>query len=218
MPGKQAKRRLTRKEKINQVAAIVESAKKATNLLSSLPEWTTYKKHDLDLKVEYKNISDLLPEETKKVFDLLKTNMETIYENSDWGWQDNSKLEELTQEDARFLIVRDSTDNIVGFSHFQFDMENNYPILYCYELQVESAIQRKGVGKHLMSILTLIAYKFKMVKILLTVFKNNSAGMNFYRNSLRFGRDESCPYDEEEKCYLILRKSIDKAEISNIKC
>ncbi|GFY57434.1 n-alpha-acetyltransferase 40 [Trichonephila inaurata madagascariensis] len=216
MPG--AKRRLTRKEKITQSAAIVDSAKKATDLLSFLPEWTTYKKHDLDLKVEYKSAPDLSSEDTKTIFDLLKINMESFYNKSDWGWEDNFKLEELTHKDARFLIVRDSTDKIVGFSHFRFDMESNYPILYCYELQIENAIQRKGIGKHLMSILTLIAYKFKLVKILLTVFKDNTAGLNFYRNSLHFGRDESCPYDEEGKCYLILRKSVDKTEISNLKC
>ncbi|GFU20192.1 n-alpha-acetyltransferase 40 [Nephila pilipes] len=219
MPGKQrAQRRLTRKEKIAQVFAVVESAKQATDLLSSLPDWTTYKKHDLDLKIEYKSVSEILPECTKEIFDLLKTNMEYFYEKSDWGWHDDNKLEELVHEDARFLIVRDSTDKIVGFSHFRFDTESNYPVLYCYELQIDSAIQRKGIGKHLMNILTLIAYKFKLVKILLTVFKNNTAGLSFYRDSLRFGRDESCPYDEEGKCYLILRKSVDKAEISKIKC
>ncbi|KAF8787471.1 N-alpha-acetyltransferase 40 like protein [Argiope bruennichi] len=219
MPGKQrSKPRLTRKEKKAQVSALVESAKEATNLLSSLTEWTTYKKHGLDLKIEYKNSSDLLPTELKQIFNLLKTNMQHLYENSEWGWNEDAKSEELTDKDARYLIVKDSNDEIVGFSHFRFDVEVNYPLLYCYELQISSNIQRKGLGKHLMNILSLLAYKFKLVKILLTVFKDNTAGLNFYRDSLGFGRDESCPYDEEEKCYLILRKSIDKEEISKIKC
>ncbi|GIY27286.1 n-alpha-acetyltransferase 40 [Caerostris extrusa] len=218
MPGKQrAKPRLTRKEKKAQVSALVESAKGAADLLSSLPEWTTYTKHDLDLKIEYKNSSDLLPTDLDQIFDLLKQNMKDLYENSEWGWNEDDKLEELKDKDARYLIARDPTHKIVGFSHFRFDVEVNYPLLYCYELQIDSQVQRKGLGRHLMSILTLLAYKFKLLKILLTVFKDNAAGLNFYRDKLSFGRDETCPYDEEEKCYLILRKSVDKEEVSKIK-
>ncbi|KAG8200211.1 hypothetical protein JTE90_024990 [Oedothorax gibbosus] len=151
-----------------------------------------------------------------ELFSLLKANMELLYENTDWGWKDDAKLNELTHKDARFLIVRDTNQKIVGFSHFRFDVEQNLPILYCYELQIDDAYQRKGIGRHMMNILSLLAYEYKFVKIVLTVFKNNLVGINFYMNSLMFKKDSTCPFAEEGKCYMILRKSIDKAEISAI--
>jgi len=108
-------------------------------------------------------------------------------------------------------------EKIIAFTHFRFEVEVNHPILYCYELQISEEIQRKGLGKYLMNILLLLAYKFKLVKILLTVFTNNIPALDFYMKSLGFRRDETCPYEEERKCYIILSKCLDKNLISDIK-
>jgi GNAT superfamily N-acetyltransferase len=37
-----------------------------------------------------------------------------------------------------------------------FEVEDGAPLAYCYELQLEAAAQRKGLGKHLMQLLELI--------------------------------------------------------------
>ncbi|XP_015929474.1 N-alpha-acetyltransferase 40 [Parasteatoda tepidariorum] len=218
MPGRQRpKPRLTKKGKKAQILALVNAAKLATNLLDDLKEWTTYNKHDMNLKVSFSNAKDLKTEEVNQIFDLLQKNMKDLYDKSDWGWNADEKMSELTSDEARFLVVKDSEDKLVGFTHFQFDVETNYPVLYCYELQIESDYQRKGLGRFLMNILTLIAFKFKLVKVMLTVFTNNRAGINFYLKALQFRRDETSPYEEEERCYIILCKFVDKNEVSNIK-
>lgn len=217
MPGKQPK--LSKKEKKAQFLGIVKSANAIPDLISHLKmqKWTEFKKHGLDLKIESRNSESLSFEEMNDIFCLLKANMEQLYENTDWGWKDDVKLAELSHKDARYLIVRDLNRKIVGFSHFRFDVEQNLPILYCYELQIHDDYQRKGLGRHMMNILSLFAFEFKLLKIVLTVFKNNLVGINFYMNSLLFKKDATCPFAEEAKCYMILRKSIDKAEISAIK-
>jgi hypothetical protein len=38
----------------------------------------------------------------------------------------------------------------------RFDLEDDVPVVYCYELQLEEAAQRKGLGKFLMQLLELI--------------------------------------------------------------
>lgn len=44
---------------------------------------------------------------------------------------------------------------------------------FSYELQLETTVQRKGLGKFMMQILELIAFKNNMRKIVLTVLKHN---------------------------------------------
>lgn len=217
MPGKQPK--LSKKEKKAHMLGLVKSANSITDLLTHLQmdKWTEFIKNGLVLRIESTNSESIGSKDMNDIFCLLKANMEALYENTDWGWKDDVKLTELTHKDARFLIVRDLNEKIVGFSHFRFDVEQNLPILYCYELQIHDDYQRQGLGRHMMNILSIFAFEFKLLKIVLTVFRNNLVGINFYMNSLLFKKDATCPFAEEAKCYMILRKSIDKAEINAIK-
>lgn len=103
-------------------------------------------------------------------FDLLKLNMQAMYEASaDWGWDDKKKMAELTHPDARFLVATipttqkdsDSVDEpsstqdetiqrkVCAFVHFRFCIEGEDPVLYVWEIQVGAAARRKGLGKRL---------------------------------------------------------------------
>ncbi|XP_054710819.1 N-alpha-acetyltransferase 40-like [Uloborus diversus] len=218
MPGKQqAKPRLTRREKKAQISGLIKTANESKDLLSHIQPWTIFKDHGLDLKIECARSKEIESSTFNEIFNLLKNNMQVLYEKSDWGWDETQKMEELQDENARFLLAKDCDGKLVGFSHFRFDIEEHQPILYCYELQIYPEIQRKGVGKHMMDMLFLIAYHFKLVKIVLTVFKHNSAGIDFYMKALTFRYDETCPKEEEEKCYVIFCKFVDKSELQKIK-
>lgn len=46
-----------------------------------------------------------------QLMDLLRENMKEHYEASGWGWNEKKKLRELKDEDARFIILRDASDN-----------------------------------------------------------------------------------------------------------
>lgn len=218
MPGKQrSKPRLTRREKKAQISSLIQIANASEDVLIKLKEWTNYSTDNLNLKIEYKSSKKLEHEEMDQIFILLKNNMQILYENSDWGWNETEKKTELADESAKYLLAKNSDGRILGFTHFRFDVENNQPILYCYELQIAEEIQRKGLGKYLMNVLFLVGFQFKLVKVMLTVFTHNTAGLDFYMKSLAFRRDETCPYEEEGKCYVILCKFIDQCEINNIK-
>lgn len=217
MPGKQKKPRVTRREKKAQVASLVQAANIAKDIMNEMKDLTEYHSEGLNLKIEYQPSDMVKQEDMDQMFNLLKTNMEDYYDKSSWGWDDNKKKEELTDENAKFLIARNSEGKILGFSHFRFEVEINHPVLYCYELQVAEEIHKKGVGKYLMSILFLIAFKFKLIKVMVTVFTHNKPAVDFYMKSLGFRRDETCPYEEEDKCYMILSQCIDKSLISGIK-
>ena len=51
----------------------------------------------------------------------------------------------------------------------RFEVEDALPIMYVYEVQLEPAVQRKGLGAFLMTLLKLVAKKNQLGAIMLTV-------------------------------------------------
>jgi len=85
---------------------------------------------------------------------------------------------------------------ILGYTVFRFEWDDEeepeYPVLYCYELQVSTAVQGHGIGRQLMSLLVQIADKLKLWKVLLTCFTVNIAALKFYRD-IGFDSDVNSP-------------------------
>lgn len=54
------------------------------------------------------------------------------YETSDWGWKDRDKRDEMTEDKAIYLLVRDAADKLVAFVHFRFDLECDDEVVYWY--------------------------------------------------------------------------------------
>ena len=50
-------------------------------------------------------------------------------------------------------------DLLLGFVHYRFVVEEDVPVVYVYELQLESTAQKKGLGKFLMQLIELVARK-----------------------------------------------------------
>lgn len=65
----------------------------------------------------------------------------------------------------KFYIGKNGGEMIL-FQFFQL-------LYYSYELQLEPAVQRKGLGKFMMQILELVAFRNNMRKVILTILKNN---------------------------------------------
>lgn len=89
---------------------------------------------------------------------------------SEWPTEEKIKRREMVSPEARYIFVRDSQsgtaddcpegkDPMIGFIHYRFTLEEEIPILYVYELQLEPRAQGKGLGKFLMQLIELIARK-----------------------------------------------------------
>lgn len=125
--------------------------------------------------------------------------MEGFY-GSDWPIQAKVKRKEMSSPDARYIFVRElrygskayetaskeGCDQITGFVHYRFTLEEEVPVLYVYEIQLESRIQGKGLGEFLMQLIELIASKNKMSAIVLTVQTSNALAMTFYMSKLGY--------------------------------
>ncbi|KAJ6888193.1 GCN5-related N-acetyltransferase family protein [Populus alba x Populus x berolinensis] len=157
---------------------------------------------------------------------LLKVNMEVAF-GPEWSTEEKVKCRDMVASEARYIFVHEapnaSVDEIsmkldksplVGFVHYRFTLEEDIPVLYVYEIQLESHVQGKGLGKFLMQLIELIARKSCMGAVVLTVQKANAVAMNFYRSKLRYTISSISPSRVDplmglEKSYEILCKAFD---------
>lgn len=137
------------------------------------PQFLTYTRNGVRLSIEFS--PKLLRTEANFAFELTKANMEKIYESSGYGWDDDDKMQELTEQGARFLLIRDfsiptsSNKSLVAFVHFRFTVQGEVmdqmigdPCLYIWDLQIDHLHQRNGLGRHLLTLLELIARRERM--------------------------------------------------------
>lgn len=145
-----------------------------------------------------------------RIMDILRNNMRDMYEESGWGWKEVEKRKEVFDKMSRIIALSrvDNPLETVAFVVFRFvwDDEDDpeYPVLYCYELQVDPSMQKKGAGLALMRMLQCIAGSCGMKKVSLTVFKNNTAALAFYQKAGFIVDSDSPSQYGESECYEIL--------------
>lgn len=91
-----------------------------------------------------------------------------------------------------------SLDKVIhAVMHCRFEDEEGDPVLYIWEIQLEQAVQRKGLGSFLMRVLYKVAGNLRMSKVMLTVLDDNDAALMMYRR-LGYDVDETTPYLDPE--------------------
>ncbi|PKU72599.1 hypothetical protein MA16_Dca010169 [Dendrobium catenatum] len=243
-------KKLKRKEVLERkkvIEEIIKSASTAKDHLASFLAFSRYDRNGLSVYLE-SGFGDQLSSSIKKyIQNLLKVNMEGPY-GSDWPLEEKVKRREMVAAEARYIFVRESSnvvhddnylkeddrmncwtgdgDPLVGFMHYRFIVEEEIPVLYVYELQLESCARGKGLGKFLMQLIELIARKNQMGAVILTVQKANVLAMNFYTSRLRYvisaiSPSKVDPLTGYEKSYEILCKTFnneaeDKLEVRRL--
>ncbi len=100
-------------------------------------------------------------------------------------WNAAEKREELTHPDQQFVILSDQLGRL-AFLSYRYDVEDGVPIMYVYEVYVESRARRKGLAVQLMTLAEQMATNAKMVKLVLTTFVANKPAMRLYREKLGY--------------------------------
>ncbi|XP_047968420.1 N-alpha-acetyltransferase 40 isoform X2 [Salvia hispanica] len=201
-------RKKTRREIIEKKKAIENRIKAASSVkdhLDTCPHFRHYRGNGLHAHLE-SGRGDRLPVRTKQyIQNLLKLNMEAPF-GPEWSDEEKIKRRDMVAPEARYIFVHEVSDedadkaldlrdverpcnckgSIVGFVHYRFTLEEEVPVLYVYELQLEHRVQGKGLGKFLMQLIELIASQNGMGAVVLTVQRANPMAMNFYICKLRY--------------------------------
>ncbi|XP_063991582.1 N-alpha-acetyltransferase 40 [Diachasmimorpha longicaudata] len=197
----------TRKQLLGEKEAaskrLVDNANAQKNPLETLEKFHSYSAPDGTMfDLQCSKVGDLPGETLSWVFGIMERNMKSMYEKSKWGWNTSSKRNELTDPLAWYLTAR-AGDELVAFSHFRYDLDDKVEVLYCYELQLEEKVRRKGLGRFMMKCLEDLAADSCMKKVVLTVFKHNPEARSFYE-ALGYKLDRTSPGDWESLDYIII--------------
>eukprot|EP01113_Clastostelium_recurvatum_P044298 TRINITY_DN7465_c0_g1_i1.p1 TRINITY_DN7465_c0_g1~~TRINITY_DN7465_c0_g1_i1.p1 ORF type:complete len:227 (-),score=51.14 TRINITY_DN7465_c0_g1_i1:667-1347(-) len=205
MSAKQKQKSLSKKEQrksateqANASRNLLKAAYSAGDLLSPFPAFQTYQKDDLKVRMEFAHAHALTKERLAWMLNLTRTNMEAMYRDV-WGWSDEKKMRELTDNDSLFITAIDQvSQEPVGFLFFRFLLdddreEEDKEVLYVYELQLESKVQGHGLGRILMITAELIARKQNMKGVELTCFTANDKAIKFYTTQMKYNIDETSP-------------------------
>jgi len=202
---------------ISAAQAKVNAANALDDPLSPFTAFQRYYRNGLEIDVTCCKVTSVNEETMDWVFNLTKRNMETLYESSEWGWRDKDKKEELNEEAAWYLMCKDKDGKDCAFVHFRFDLEEECEVLYLYEVQMEKEVRRKGLGRFLVTVMSLMAKKYELQKVVCTVFQHNHDSMAFFKEKCRFEVDETSPDAmvdlDEPICYQILSKRISPAVV-----
>ncbi|OMP81679.1 putative N-acetyltransferase [Diplodia seriata] len=194
-----------------------------------------YRDYDISLKP----VADLDDDELMACFRLIETTSAADYRNSPRGWHPKSKQREMREDHMQYLLVRkpsrvDSAhadapardavptkskdeklaNQIIAFLAFMFTIEDDYPVIYIYEIHLAEGHRGTGLGRHLMHIVDLCATEGAVDKVMLTCFRSNAVALAFYEK-LGFGEDEFSPPAKRLRggkikvpSYLIMSKSV----------
>eukprot|EP01121_Diplochlamys_sp_Union-15-3_P018920 TRINITY_DN699_c0_g1_i1.p1 TRINITY_DN699_c0_g1~~TRINITY_DN699_c0_g1_i1.p1 ORF type:complete len:229 (+),score=41.98 TRINITY_DN699_c0_g1_i1:125-811(+) len=190
-----AKKEARKKAKEKEIASanLIKSCY-GINYMDSFKTMQNYKKNGLDITLSVYPVDQLSPEDFMWAFNLVKDNFKQYYEQT-WGWSSTEKKKEMKEKDALYLVARNAEGKPKGFAHFRFSAEKqkDAEVLYLYEMVLEEDIRGKGLGRHLVLLLELMALRYKMKYLIMNIFRADMRAVNFFRNHLRYTLDDLSP-------------------------
>ncbi|KAK9844129.1 hypothetical protein WJX81_005351 [Elliptochloris bilobata] len=193
------------------VLDLLNKANAAPDLMAAYPAFRRYDRNGLAAALVSCGVGGLPPGDAPWAFALCKANMQALYDTA-WGWDDASKRDELAATEARFIVVYTQAQEggerqPAAYVHYRWEEEDGRPVLYCYEIQLEPRVQRRGLGGFLMKLLELAARKVGVDALMLTVIDANVGARAMY-TKLGYLEHESSPTEEEAAGYGILARRL----------
>ena len=187
---------------------VVRAANAVIDPLESLAPFRKYARNGCDASFTVMKGADAPAEVHTFCYDLLHDNMHDAQVEAGFPWKESEVRGMLKDEVARLLLMKEG-DAYVGFAHYRYELEGECTVLTVYELIIAEAARGKGLGKHSMSLLELVAMRHGMMFVMATVIKACDGAMRFFLGKMKYQVDEGSPSRceiEDESSYEILSK------------
>ncbi|RDL31175.1 Uncharacterized protein BP5553_09964 [Venustampulla echinocandica] len=192
--------------------------------LPSSEEWSlwVHPANKTQYKIALEAAQGLSVADFEACFHLIEFTSADDYKKSQNGWKPGSKKREMKLLDLKYLLIKNDRDAVEGFMSFMPTYEDDYPVIYCYEIHLSSALQGTGLGTTLMQLLRTCAARIPGTeKLMLTCFTSNQRGIKFYEK-MGFVKDEFSPPPKVlrngtqiESEYIILSKAVSSMHKDN---
>jgi ribosomal protein S18 acetylase RimI-like enzyme len=149
-------------------------------------------------------------------FQLIELTSAEDYRKSEMGWSPGKKRKEMQLPDLKYLVLQSSQDlHVQGFISFMVTYEDGREVLYVYEIHLAPRLQGKGLGRKLMEVAEQVGRNVGLEKVMLTVFRSNTAAVGMY-TKLGYSVDEYSPQPKilkngavKESSYMILSRKLE---------
>lgn len=198
-------------------AALFDERGQDKNIIQGIaPSFLTYQRNGLNVGIEFS--PKLTEDDMEWAFEITRQNMESRYDASGYGWDDDDKERELTEQGARFLLLRDKNDGdkLIGYTHFRFTVQGEVidemagdSCVHLVDIHLEDPYKRKGLGKHVMVLLELIARREKMSRVSVPVYLGDDDFKTWLLSQRGYAVDESCAafgFDSEMEGFEVFAK------------
>ena len=188
------------------------------------------------IHLELKRSTKMRRYELATCFDLISDTSQEHYKASTRGWDPGYKVEEMTQHDMMYLLVRQaegyvgvdkttgsppnagSPGDVLGFLSFKFEPEDEEykmmrPVAYIYEVHLDNRLRGQGLGARMIEWVEEQSRLVMISKVMLTVFTANEGAKKMYERE-GFVRDPLTPDDRVTRRkviktdYVIMSKEI----------
>ncbi|KAJ8115275.1 hypothetical protein OPT61_g3044 [Boeremia exigua] len=177
------------------------------------------------VRFELKRSTKMTNSELAVCFDLISTTSQQDYKSSSRGWDPVYKMQEMSDNDMMYLLVRQAEGHIgadrasehshhagviLGFLSFKLEPEDEElkmmrPVQYIYELHLDDRLRGRGLGGRMMKWAEDQARLVKVSKMMLTVFMVNEGARRLYERE-GFVKDALSPEDR------VTRRKVIKAD------
>jgi hypothetical protein len=106
-------------------------------------QWSTLKHPQTgdEYEVTLSTAQALSDADFESCFRLIETTSSEDYKKSKDGWKPRSKRKEMKLLDLKYFLIK-KENQVLGFVSFMPTYEDDYPVIYCYEIHLSSALQR----------------------------------------------------------------------------
>lgn len=180
------------------------------------------------LHFELKGSTKMSNSELAACFDLISKTSQQDYKSSSRGWDPDYKMEEMSDQEMVYLLVRqaegyigiekaeeqESSEGhagaILGFLSFKFEPEDEElkkmrPVQYIYEVHLDDRLRGQSLGGRMLQWAESQARLVNISKMMLTVFTVNEGARRLYERE-DFVKDELSPEDR------VTRRKVIKAD------
>ncbi len=200
--------------------ALFEEGRIDKDVTKNIPHFMKYAKNGLDLSISFSAKLDK-DEELEWAFDCIKAEQEDKYDAAGYGWDDEDKRMALSEEGARFLLIRDNKqDNaLVGIVHFRFSVVGEFidqmvgdTCLLLWDIYLEPEVRRKKLGKHLLCILEVIARQEGIAQVSIPIMIDDQDTDEWIASMKGYSADANvktlCNFDKDMEGFEIVSKII----------
>ena len=105
-------------------------------------EWKTWTHPvtKIEYEVTFTTAKALFKADFEACFQLIELTSGKDYKNSKDGWKPQAKKQEMKLLDLKYLLVKHD-NQVQGFCSLMPTYEDDYPVIYCYEIHLAPAVQ-----------------------------------------------------------------------------